>query len=57
MGVANDPDAIRFQINVPLSREALNVIDDARLSLRLSRSAFTKQALAAYCEQVSRKVE
>jgi hypothetical protein len=56
MGMPNNPDATRFQVNVPLSREALNLIDDARLPLRLSRSAFAKQALVAYVEQVSKKV-
>jgi len=53
MGMANNPDATRFQVNTPLTRELLDLIDQARLPLRLSRAEFARRAFAAYCEQTS----
>jgi len=54
MAMYNNPDATELRVNVPVNRNLLDVIDEARLPLRLSRAEFGRRAFAAYCEQVSR---
>jgi hypothetical protein len=49
------PNASEFRVNVPVNRELLDVIDEARHPLRLSRAEFARRAFVAYCETVSRK--
>lgn len=55
MGMLYNPDATECRVNVPMNRELLDVIDQARLPLRLSRAEFARRAFVAYCEQTSRK--
>lgn len=42
----------KYQVNAPVTREMLDMVDDARWPLRISRAEFARRALAAYVEQI-----
>ncbi|SCB30421.1 hypothetical protein GA0061099_1004461 [Bradyrhizobium yuanmingense] len=43
----------KYQVNAPVTREMLDLVDDARWPLRISRAEFARRALAAYVEQMT----
>lgn len=42
----------KYQVNAPVTREMMDMVDDARWPLRISRAEFARRALAAYVEQM-----
>lgn len=48
-----NPDLTKRQVNAPVTREMLDMVDDARWRLRISRAEFARRALAAYVEQIT----
>lgn len=49
----HNQDVAKYQVNAPVTREMLTMVDDARWSMRISRAEFARRALAAYVEQMT----
>jgi hypothetical protein len=49
----NNQDIPKYQVNAPVTREMLDIVDDARWPLRISRAEFARRALAAYVAQIT----
>lgn len=55
MTESNNQDLPKYQVNAPVTREMLDLVDDARWPMRISRAEFARRALAAYVAKLSQE--